>query len=74
MQVILSPLQSVLMIAAYAVGIYVVWWVSKKGVQWIQAYRDKQHAIESTRIKDETAHAAQKAQDDSDALKKIEGR
>jgi hypothetical protein len=72
--VALTPIQAVLNVAAYGLAAFASWYVGKNLVKWIQAYRSKQQAAETARLKDLSEAMVRRAQEESDKLKDIEGR
>lgn len=72
---VIPPLGSLVL---YALGslsaALLVWYLRRSLIPWIQAYRDRQAAIDAERVKIAVQAEDQKANAESDALKKIEGR
>lgn len=65
---------AILQIVASVFGVLATWFVGKEAVKWLQAYRTSREKVEQDEIKRESEKLDQKANDESDRLKKIEGR
>lgn len=65
---------AIVQIVASALGVLATWFAGKAIVTWLQAYRTSRQTVEQDEIKRESEKLDQQANDDSDRLKKIEGR
>lgn len=57
-----------------ALSVVGAWWLGKFMSKWINEYKDSENAKEATDARAETEVDTQKADEESDALKKIDGR
>lgn len=67
-------MSTILQIIASVLGIFATWWIGKQALRWLQAYRTarQQSEVEDARKQAQTDN--QKANEESDLLKKIDGR
>lgn len=65
---------TILQILASVLGVFATWWIGKQLTKWIQAYRTRRQQSEIEDARKEAQEANQKANAESDKLKKIDGR
>lgn len=66
--------ESILAILASLLGVVASWYVGKKLVLWIQAYRTQRQKSEVEEARKAAQKANQKANEESDKLRETDGR
>lgn len=75
MPLALPPLyQSVAYGAAALIGCFAAWYLGKKLVKWLQAYRNRQLSSDLEDARKQAQEDNRKANSESDTLKQIDGR
>lgn len=65
---------TILQIVAAILGVFATWWIGKQVTKWLQAYRTSRQKSEAEQARKDAQATNQKANQESDRLKEIDGR